>query len=64
MLERHVHVSAKVTGNHPKENGLVDYPGCKCVGFTWISCYLFLRGKDSQGYLSGWRHRALPFPEQ
>ena len=42
MLERHVHVSAKVKGNHPKEKGLVDYPGCKCVDKS-----LFLRGKDS-----------------
>lgn len=51
MPQRHVHAK-QVTGNHPKENAC-DYPGCKCVGFTWISCYLFLRGKDSQGYLSG-----------
>lgn len=39
MLERHAHISAKVTGSRPKENGLVDYPGYKCMGFTWISHY-------------------------
>jgi len=39
MLERHAHISAKVTGSCPKENGLVDYPGYKCMGFTWRSHY-------------------------